>query len=199
MEKILLSSDSTCDLPKKVTDEYNIAICPISILLGDEEKYDTIDITAAGIIDFVNNTGILPKTSAITKETYYDFFKKFTDEGYQVIHFCISSKASSCYEHAEAAAKELSGVYVVDSYSLSAGQGLQILKAADMIKSGMSADDIFTAAKTLNEKVQTSFVVDRLDFLHKGGRCSSVALVASKFLKIYRMNSAIVSIDTDHS
>lgn len=185
MEKILLSSDSTCDLPKKVTDEYNIAICPISILLGDEEKYDTIDITAAGIIDFVNNTGILPKTSAITKETYYDFFKKFTDEGYQVIHFCISSKASSCYEHAEAAAKELSGVYVVDSYSLSAGQGLQILKAADMIKSGMSADDIFTAAKTLNEKVQTSFVVDRLDFLHKGGRCSSVALVASKFLKIH--------------
>ena len=84
MEKILLSSDSTCDLPKKVTDEYNIAICPISILLGDEEKYDTIDITADGIIDFVNNTGILPKTSAITKETYYDFFKKhereFSDE-----------------------------------------------------------------------------------------------------------------------
>lgn len=185
MEKIIITSDSTCDLPDDVLREYGIGICPISILLGDEEKLDTVDVTSTDVLDFVDRTGILPKTSAVSAERYTEFFKKFVDDGYKVIHFCISSKASSCYEHAEAASKNFDGVYVVDSYSLSAGQGLQILKTVDMIKSGMPISEIADKAKKLNEKVQTSFVVDRLDFLHKGGRCSSVALVASKIMKIH--------------
>ena len=185
MDKIIITSDSTCDLPVDILREYDVRICPISILLGNEEKFDTVDVTSADVLDFVNKTGILPKTSAVSADRYAEFFKKYVDDGYKVFHFCISSKASSCYEHAEAASKDFEGVYVIDSYSLSSGQGLQILKTADMIKSGMPIEEIVAKAKRLNEKVQTSFVVDKLDFLHKGGRCSSVAVIASKIMKIH--------------
>lgn len=185
MDKIIITSDSTCDLPVDILREYDVRICPISILLGNEEKFDTVDVTSADVLDFIKKTCILPKTSAVSADRYAEFFKKYVDDGYKVIHFCISSKASSCYEHAEAASKNFEGVYVIDSYSLSSGQGLQILKTADMIKSGMPIEEIVAKAKRLNEKVQTSFVVDKLDFLHKGGRCSSVAVVASKIMKIH--------------
>lgn len=185
MDKIIITSDSTCDLPVDILREYDVRICPISILLGNEEKFDTVDVTSSDVLDFVNKTGILPKTSAVSADRYAEFFKKYVDDGYKVIHFCISSQASSCYEHAEAASKNFEGVYVIDSYSLSSGQGLQILKTADMIKSGMPIEEIVAKAKRLNEKVQTSFVVGKLDFLHKGGRCSSVAVIASKIMKIH--------------
>ena len=102
MDKIIITSDSTCDLPDDILREYNVRICPISILLGNEEKFDTVDVTSADVLDFVNKTGILPKTSAVSADRYAEFFKKYVDDGYKVIHFCISSKASSCYEHAEA-------------------------------------------------------------------------------------------------
>lgn len=152
MDKIIITSDSTCDLPVDILREYDVRICPISILLGNEEKFDTVDVTSADVLNFVNKTGILPKTSAVSADRYAEFFKKYVDDGYKVIHFCISSKASSCYEHAEAASKDFEGVYVIDSYSLSSGQGLQILKTADMIKSGMPIEEIVAKAKILNEK-----------------------------------------------
>ena len=185
MEKFIITSDSTCDLPKETIEKYGILICPVSILLGDEDRKDTVDVTAEDVISFVNEKGILPKTSALSIDSYREFFTPLVKDGKKVIHFCISSKASSCYEHAVAAAKEINGVYVIDSYSLSSGQGIQILRAVDLLNSGKTIEE---TVKIINEekyKVQISFVIDTLNFLHKGGRCSSVALVASKVLKIH--------------
>lgn len=185
MEKIIITSDSTCDLPQSVISENNIGICPICILLGTDEYKDSVDINAQKVLDYVKETNVLPKTAATPSAIYKEFFESYTKEGYTVIHFNISSKASSCNNNAEMAAKELENVYVIDSYSLSSGQGIQILKACDLIKEGKSAKEIVDIINAEKENVQISFVVDTLDFLHKGGRCSSVAMVASKVMKIH--------------
>lgn len=185
MKKIILSSDSTCDLPSEILEKYGIEICPISIILGGEEFHDTVDVNAEQVLDFVKKTGTLPKTSAISQEVYREYFEKLVGEDTEVIHFCISSKASSCVNQARAAAKEVGNVHVIDSYSLSSGQGIQILRAADLREQGLSADEIVEEIEKCKDKVSITFVVDTLEFLHKGGRCSSVALVASKVLKIH--------------
>ncbi len=183
--KIKLTSDSTCDLTEELMQKSGVTICPIAIILGDEEKFDTVNVDAEGVLDFVRETGKLPKTAATPAETYKEFFKKNTADGETLIHFCISSKASSCYLNAVEAAKDVKGVYVVDSLALSGGQGLQIMKAADLIKEGKSAEEIIEALKELTPKTQLSFVVDTLEFLQKGGRCSTLAAVSAKLLKIH--------------
>ncbi|MBO6263103.1 MAG: DegV family protein [Clostridia bacterium] len=187
LENIQLTSDSSCDLNDDQLKENGIVICPIAVILDGKELYDTVNIDAESVLDFVNKTGKLPKTAATPKDKYVEFFKKFRDEGKTVIHFCISSKASSCHEHAVAAAEEVGGVYVIDSYALSGGQGLEILKAADMIRENKfdNIDDLVNEIEANTNKTQLSFVVDTLEFLHKGGRCSSVALIGSKILKIH--------------
>ena len=185
MKKIAISSDTTCDLPQNIIDENEIALCPITILLGTEEHRDTIDIDANGVLAYVEKTNVLPKTSATSIYAYKEYFEKLLEDNEQIIHFCISSKASSCYSNAVKAAEELKNVFVVDSYSLSSGQGIQVLKACDLLKEGKTAEEIIAEIDANRDKSQISFVVDRLDFLHKGGRCSSVAMAASKVLKIH--------------
>lgn len=185
MKKILISSDTTCDLPQSIIDENGISLCPITILLGTEEHRDTIDIDANGVLEYVEKTNVLPKTAATSIYAYKEYFEKLLENNEQVIHFCISSKASSCYSNAVKAAEELKNVFVVDSYSLSSGQGIQLLEACDLLKEGKTAEEIISEIEAKRDKSQISFVVDRLDFLHKGGRCSSVAMVASKVLKIH--------------
>ena len=185
MNKVIISSDSTCDLTPETIKKYGIKICPISIILGGKEYHDTVDVNAEQVLDFVKSTGTLPKTSAIGQAVYEEYFTSLKAEGDKILHFCISSKASSCVNQARAAAETVGGVTVVDSYSLSSGQGIQILRAADMLAEGKSLEETVKFIEENKTKVQISFVVDTLEFLHKGGRCSSVALVASKVLKIH--------------
>ena len=185
MEKIKITSDSTCDLPKSLIESNDIGICPIAILLGMDEYHDGVDVDAVKVIDYVNETGVLPKTAATSIDAYKEFFENYVNDGYTVIHFNISSKSSSCHNNASMAAKEMNNVYVIDSLSLSSGQGIQILRAVDLMKEGKSAKEIVDTINADRSKVQISFVVDKLDFLHKGGRCSSTAAVASKVLKIH--------------
>ncbi|MBQ7643350.1 MAG: DegV family protein [Clostridia bacterium] len=191
-QKVRITSDSTCDLTDELVEKYGIGICPIAIILDGEERRDTVDINADGVLDFVAKTGKLPKTAAISTQEYIQFFKKELENYGEIIHFCISSKASSCYNNACAAAKEFEGVHVVDSMALSGGQGLLILKACDLLAEGKTAAETVEAVSRMTDKIQLSFVVDTLEFLHKGGRCSSLALVSAKLLKIH---PAIASVD----
>ena len=184
-EKIKLTSDSSCDLTDELLEKAGVTLCPIAIILGDEERLDTVDINARGVLDFVEKTGKLPKTAATTKQTYCEFFAKHSADVDALIHFCISSKASSCYNNAVEAAKEFDNVYVVDCLALSGGQGLQIMKAADLIKEGKSVEEVLKAINENTSKTQLSFVVDTLEFLQKGGRCSTLAAVSAKLLKIH--------------
>jgi len=180
-----ISSDSTCDLLREHVEKYELNIYPLTITLGGKQYHDNVDITIDEVLKYVDEGGDLPKTSAVSVDEYVEFFKQLTADGSEVIHFNISSKDSSCYEHAVTASKEVKGVYVVDSMQLSSGQGLLIMKACDLREQGLSAKEVFEKIEAIKLKSKTSFVVDRLDYLHKGGRCSLIQLLGSKILKLH--------------
>ena len=180
-----ISSDSTCDLPESVIAQNDVTLVCITIILDGVERTDTVDITAEEVLKFVEEKGILPKTAANSVDTYREVFKRLTADGSELIHFNISSKDSSSYNNAVLAAKEMKGVYVVDSMQLSSGQGLLIMKAIDMRKRGASAKEVFDWVEANKLRARTSFVIDRLDFLHKGGRCSLLSLIGAKLIKIH--------------
>lgn len=186
--KIKITSDSTCDLSAELVERYNVGVIPLSVILGDKAYKDGLEITAQDIFDYVAKTGVLPKTSACGVEDYREQFKKYLAEYDAVIHFNISSKASASYNNAVSASKDFGGrVYVVDSYALSTGQGLLTLKACDLAAEGHSPEDIVKTVNALRPFVNTSFVPDALDYLHKGGRCSLAALMGAKILKLHPM------------
>lgn len=180
-----ISSDSTCDLSEKIVKENDITLICVNIILDGKEYTDTVDITAKDVIKFVDEKGILPKTAANSIDKYKEEFERLTADGSELIHFNISSHDSSSYNNAVNAAKEVKGVYVVDSLQLSSGQGLLIMKAIDYRKEGMSAKEAFEKIEQVKLKARTSFVLDRLDFLHKGGRCSLAAMIGAKLLKLH--------------
>ena len=129
-------------------------------------------------------TGELPKTSAANLGESLDFFKQFTDAGKKVIHFTISGEMSSTYRNACLAAEELEGVHVVDTRNLSTGGGLLVVAAAEMAKEGKSAAEIVAECERLTACVDASFVIDSLEFLHKGGRCSAIAAFGANLLQL---------------
>jgi DegV family protein with EDD domain len=183
--KIVITTDSTCDLGAQA-EKRDIVIMPLLVVLGTETYEDGISVTLADIFSYVEKTGTLPKTAAPSATDYEEFFSKYVAEGNTVIHFSISDKSSSAHAYAKKGAEKFEGqVYVVDSMGLSTGQGLLVLKAADMRDSGMSAQEIVAKCLAIAPNINTSFVPDRLDYLHKGGRCSGMAMLAASILKIH--------------
>lgn len=185
MQKCIITAETTCDLSPEILKERNFRTIPITVVLGMEEKKDGAEIKAEELFDYVKQTGSLPKTAAVAREEYREFFTELRKEYETVIHVALSASASTSYNNASSAAEEVEGVYVIDSKALSTGQGLLMLKASDMLNDGIDPKAVYERTSALVSKVQTSFVVDTLDYLAKGGRCSSVALIASKILKIH--------------
>ncbi|MBQ3210872.1 MAG: DegV family protein [Oscillospiraceae bacterium] len=184
MSKIKITCDSTCDLTNELYQKNNITVVPLSIALGDEIRRDSIDIDADEIFRFVKSTNQLPKTSAISIGEYEDVFGKLVDEGYTVIHINISSELSSSHQNACLAAEDIGNIYVIDSRNLSSGSGHLVLLAAAMADSGMEAGEIVDILNEKKEKLDVSFVLQTLEYLHKGGRCSSVAAFGANALKL---------------
>ena len=181
--KIAISAESTIDLPQNLLDEYGIKVIPYTVILGNTEEKDGV-ITPEKIFEFVKQTGILPKTSALNEEQYENYFKGMLKNYDAVIHFTLSKEISSTYSHACDAAKKLKNVYVINSASLSTGIALLAIKASEMAKSGKTLETIVKTCTELTEKVSASFILDRLNYLHKGGRCSGVALLGANLLSI---------------
>lgn len=184
--KIKITSDSTCDLGDELIAQNDIGIFALQVILGEKSYRDGIDITPQDIFGYVAANGVLPKTAAGSSDEYGAFFKKQL-EGYDaLIHFNISSKASSSHSAACIAAKNFKDkVYVIDSKALSTGQGLLVMKACDLRDEGMDAKDIVKRITELTPLVNTSFVPDDLNYLHKGGRCSLAAMLGAKVLKLH--------------
>ena len=187
--KIKITSDSTCDLSRELIEKYDIGILPLSVVLDEEKIYrDGLDLTPQDIFDYVARTGKLPKTCATTVEDYAEYFKRCLNDADAVLHFNISSKASSTHANAAEAAKRFGQhVYALDSKALSTGQGLLVLKACEMAREGRSLSEIIPAIEALRDRVNTSFVPDSLDYLHKGGRCSLAFMMGAKVLKLHPM------------
>lgn len=183
--KIRITSDSTCDL-NHLVEERNIGILPLQVNLDAQSYHDGVDITPQDIFDFVERTKILPKTSAPSIGDYEEFFAEQLKEADELIHFNISAKSSGSHNMAKQAAQSFDGkVRVIDSKALSTGQGLLVLKACDMRDEGKSSAEIEEAIDELKTRVNTSFVPDSLDYLHKGGRVSGMIKVVAGMFKIH--------------
>ena len=182
---IRITSDSTCDLGELV-QKYNIGILPMQVNLDAEPYHDGVDITPQDIFKFVAETKQLPKTSAPSIGDYEEFFAQQLAFGDELIHFNISGKSSGSHNMAKQAAESFNGkVRVIDSMALSSGQGLLVLRAAELRDAGKTAEEIEEDIKAVRTKVNTSFVPDSLDYLHKGGRCSGMVNFAANILKIH--------------
>lgn len=179
---IIISSDSTSDLGKLYA-ERDVKVMPLSVVLGGQAFVDGETVTPSDIYAFVDKTGALPKTAARSVEEYKEFFLKYKADGVKHIHFTISSELSVTNTNARAAAEEVGDVIVIDGRSLSTGTGLLILYACDLRDSGKyTAEEIADMVNARVSSVQASFYVEKMDYLHKGGRCSGlVKLFASAF------------------
>lgn len=183
-KKVLIVSDSTSDLSAEIIERYGIKILPLGVSLGEKLFSDGVDITPEDIYYHYEMTGELPKTSAVNMADFSDFFEKYTGEGYSIVCFTISSHMSSTFNNARMAAEDFEDVYVIDSENLSTGSGLLVVEACEMAKAGKSAAEIAEKVKDMRAKVCASFVIDDLEFLHKGGRCSALAAFGANLLKL---------------
>ena len=188
MAKIKILSDSTCDLPKELIEKYDIGIIPLYVNLGGEAFKDNgVDISPQIIYDYVDKTGVLPCTIGVPEEDFRLEFKKWREMGYDVICHTISSDMSCGFQNAKIAADGMNGVYIIDSRSLSTGIGHLVLNSAIMAKQGMEAQDIVTEIEALIPKVNATFIIETLDYLKKGGRCSTIAALGANLFKIKPM------------
>ncbi len=183
MSKIIISSDSTCDLPQELIEKYDIKILPLNIVSETETKKDGIEIKAKDVFEYQKSTGKLLKTAAANMAEWEDFFDSFPEND-GVINFTISGEMSSTFMNSKLAADERENVYTIDSQNLSTGIGLLILTACDLREQGLSAKEIYEKIEEIKPLVRSSFVLDTLEFLHKGGRCSAVAALGANLLKL---------------
>lgn len=184
MRPVKIFADSTCDLSPELIKKYDVKIIPLFISLGDKAYLDGLEICPADIFKYYNETKQLPKTSAVPVDAYEKAFKPAVEEGFDVVHFTISSEFSACYQNACIAAEEVGHVWPVDSRNLSTGIGILVLMAAELAAKGESAEQIAEHVRSATGRVDTSFVIDKLEFLHKGGRCSGVAALGANVLKL---------------
>ncbi len=184
-KKVIVTSDSTCDLPQYICDEFGIVKIGLWVNLGDKAVKDEEGVTSCfTAYDYYSETGKLATTSAKSIEEYKEEFAPFVNDGFEVVHISISSELSSSYQNACLAAEEIGNVYVVDSRHLSSGQGLIAMKCAELAKEGKGGSEIKAFADEYKARVSTSFVVDTLKYLSEGGRCSSLAYLGASLMSI---------------
>jgi DegV family protein with EDD domain len=182
--KIAISTESVVDLTPELKEKYDISVIPYTVILGDKEYTDGVDITPQQIFEFVDKNKVLPKTTAINEFAYKEYFEKLLKDYDAVVHICLSSKITSACGNAISASKQLENVFVVDSLSLSTGIALLAIYARELANKGLEAEDVYKKVSERVPNVQASFVIKKLDYLHKGGRCSSIALLGANLMQI---------------
>lgn len=184
MGNIKITADSSCDMSKELLEKYNVGIKSFNVTVGEENFLDGVNITPDVLYQKVKETGELPKTAAVSIAEYADVFEEMTKDGNEVVHFNLSSGFSSSHQNAVIASEDFPNAYPVDSLNLSTGTALMIIKACELAEEGKSAEEIAAASKEMAPKIESSFVVDTLEYLHKGGRCSTIAALGANLLKL---------------
>lgn len=181
---IIITSDSTCDLSPAQLQAHGVELFPLCIVKDGETYRDGLEIRPADVFAHVAAGGDLCTTTAINVAEYAERFRVYSEQYDAVIHINISSEFSSCHQNAKLAAEEFSNVYVVDSRNLSTGHGHVVLAACDLVESRKSAPEIVAQLEDLIPRVSATFVLDQLDYMKKGGRCSSVVALGANLLKL---------------
>ena len=179
-----ITADSTCDLSPEQLRQYGIELLPLYVQLGEKTLRDGVDVFPDDIYAHVAQGGDLATTAAVNLADYVRAFSALSRKYDFVIHICISQDFSCCYQNACLAAAEYPNVYVVDSRNLSTGHGLVVLEAGRCAREGMAPEEIAAYLRELSDRVDASFILSRLDYMKKGGRCSSVAVLGANLLKL---------------
>lgn len=184
--KIKIFADSTCDLPSSWIEEHDIGIIPLYVVFGEDSLRDGVDITPVELYAKVEETGSLPKTAAPSPSDFIAAFSPHVDRGEDILYISLSSELSSTYQNALIAAGEMppGKVTVVDSLNLSCGIGLLVMKAVNAANEGASIPQIVDLLNSYVDQVECEFVIDTLDYLYKGGRCSGMQNLIGSLLKI---------------
>lgn len=177
-------SDSTCDLSPQQLEQYHIRLMPLSVQMGGGSYRDGIDVHPDDIYAHVSGGGALASTAAVNVDEYYEVFAQASARCGFVLQICISSDFSSCYQNACLAAADFDNVYVVDSRNLSTGHGHVVLEAARMAERGWAPEKIVAELNRLTARVDASFILNQLDYMKKGGRCSAVTLLGANLLQL---------------
>ena len=182
--KIAISAESTIDLPKELLEKHNIHTLPFTILMGDTKALDG-EIAPEEIFSYVNKHKTLPKTSAVNTFQFQEHFDNLLKQYDAIIHFSLSSKISSAYENAVLVASENPNIKIIDSESLSTGIALEAIYASKLVEEGMEFNDIVNHVLSRVNKVQASFILERLDYLYMGGRCNALQLFGANLLRLH--------------
>lgn len=182
---IKVTTDSTCDLPDFLLKQHNITVIPLGIVKAGKLYRDGIDIRTADIAAHVDAGGEITTTNAVNIADYQSVFREMTEKYDAVIHVNIGMGFSSCHQNAKIAAEEVPEVYVVDSGNLTVGHGFLVLAAAEAAEAGKSVGEILNLLEGMVPRVETSFILDRLDYMKKGGRCSAVTALGANLLKLH--------------
>jgi DegV family protein with EDD domain len=181
---IVLCADSTCDLSPELIEKYHVHVLPMHVNLGDNTYADGVDLQPDDIYAVYREQKILPTTSATNMEEYKEFVQPFIDAGNDVVYVNLGSGISTTHNSCRLAAEETPGLYVIDSGNLSTGMGHVVIAAAERIAAGLPVEQVVEETRALTKRVEASFVLDTLEFLHKGGRCSALAMLGANMLKL---------------
>lgn len=184
MKKVVITADSAADLPKEIAEKYDIKIMPMNVIVDGKVLRDGENVTPEYIFGYVEKNGEIPKTSAVSPGEYMDFFEPFLKEGNAVVHLSFCSELSSTHRNAKLASARLGDVYALDTRSLAGGMSLLALKACGMRDKGASAEEIIYELQRLIPKTKVSYLLDSIEFLRKGGRCSSAAAWGANLLSV---------------
>ncbi|MBQ6129233.1 MAG: DegV family protein [Lachnospiraceae bacterium] len=185
---VRICSDSTCDLSADLVEKYGITIIPLHIMLGDKEYRDRVEISQDEIFEWSDKNKTTPKTSAVSVTDAMAVMKELLEVHEEIILFTIASGMSTTYNVFNMVAEDLDAtdrVHVIDSMNLSTGIGLMVIEAACMAQEGLSGNEIVANIERIRPKVRSSFVIDTLTYLARGGRCSSVVALTGGVLKIH--------------
>ena len=158
--KIKITADSTCDLSAELLQKWDITLMPMHILMGEDSYLDGVTIHPADVFTYANGGGKMPKSAAANLVEYAEFFGNYTGDYDAVIHISVSSQ------------------------NICTGQGYLVLKAAKWAADGLPPRNIAMRLQSLARRVELSFVLDRLDFMAKSGRCSGVLAFGANLLGI---------------
>ncbi|MBQ3285819.1 MAG: DegV family protein [Ruminococcus sp.] len=183
--KVVITSDITCDLNWDLEHRYDVTTIPLHIVIGGKSYEDWVNITPEELYKIFYKTKELPHTTAGSVGEYTDFFKQFIDKGFDVVHLSLGSKLSVTHQSSVLASQEFPGrVFSIDTQNLSSGSGLLVIKACELRDEGLSAEEIYNKVSAMVPHAHASFVLDRLDFMHAGGRCSAVAMLGANLLSL---------------
>lgn len=187
MRNVIIIGDSTCDLPPAWREKLDVGFMPLPVNVGSEMRLDMYNVFPDEIFDYYKNTGTLCSTSAPNSMDYVDFWTKVRENNpdCDIVHFHISSEMTITYSAAKTASADFENVYPIDTRSVSIGVAQLMIEACRLRDEGKTGAEIYAEIEKLKSSVKVSFVVETLEFLHKGGRCTGLQAMGANLFNLH--------------